>query len=116
MNVIFYTSEQMYDARKRPTLGGKLAVYRGGVKRVQEMTIYLEDGRRVKALEAQVAALEAEAAALREEKRVLEFRYRCESVVNAELLDLCREHGVKYRPSLKGRPWEDAPPMPPEGA
>lgn len=83
---------------------------------MQEMTIYLEDGRRVKALEAQVAALEAEAAALREEKRVLEFRYRCESVVNMELLDLCREHGVKYRPSLVDRPWGDSSPMPPQGA
>lgn len=83
---------------------------------MEEMTIYLEDGRRVKALEAKIAALEAETASLREENRVLGFRYRCESVVNMELLDLCREHGVKCRPSLGKRPWEEPPPMPPQGA
>lgn len=40
----------------------------------------------------------------------LEFRYRCECIVNAELVDLCRAHGVRYRPSLAARPWESGGP------
>lgn len=72
---------------------------------MEEITIYLEDARRVRDLEAQVARLEGELAAAREEVRVLEFRYRCESVVSQELADLCREHGVKVRPALGKRPW-----------
>lgn len=82
---------------------------------MQEVTIYLEDGRRIRELEARVEQLEGEAARLREENRQLAFRYRCECVVNMELTDLCREKGVKYRPSLALRPWEDGVPIPPEG-
>ena len=73
---------------------------------MEELTIYLEDARRVRELEAQLAALERENARLAEELRVVSFRYRCETVVNLELQDLCRAHGVAYRPSLAARPWE----------
>lgn len=61
------------------------------------------------------AALEGENRRLSEELRDVSFRYRCESVVNLELLDLCREHGVKYRPSLALRPWEDGASDAPKG-
>lgn len=71
--------------------------------------IYVEDARRVRDLETRVAALEGENAALMEEVKRLEFKYRCESVVNLELTDLCRSHGVDFRPALKRRPWEEMP-------
>lgn len=78
---------------------------------MEELTIYLEDGRRVRELTERVAVLEGEKARLEERVRDLEFKYRCESVVNMELADLCREHGVKFRPGLAARPWgEDSPP------
>ncbi len=80
---------------------------------MEELKIYLEDSREVSRLKARVAELEGELARSREETRTAEFRYRCESVVNQELLDLCREHGVRYRPSLKSRPWGDDVPTPP---
>lgn len=74
---------------------------------MEELTIYLEDGRRIRELEGKVAELEREASRLREELRRVEFMYRCETVVNLELVDLCREHGIRYRPGLALRPWED---------
>lgn len=52
----------------------------------------------VKELEGKLA--EAVAA-----KNRAEYRYRCESVINTELVDLLREHGIKYRPALESRPW-----------
>lgn len=80
---------------------------------MEEVTVYLEDGRRIRELTAQVVALEGEKMALEERVRNLEFKYRCESVVNMELTDLCREHGVKFRPGLVARPWGgDSPPSP----
>lgn len=83
---------------------------------MQEMTIYLEDGRRIKELEARIAKLEAENLRLTADNRTLDFRYRCECTVNMELIDLCREKGVKYRPSLVARPWEGGVPIPPARA
>ena len=59
----------------------------------------------VQALRARVAALEGEAEAERARADRAEYRYRCETVINAELTDLCKVHGVDIRPALKGRPW-----------
>ena len=80
---------------------------------MQELTIYLEDGRRIRELAAQVAALEEERDRLRERVRDLEFKYRCETIVSLELTDLCREHGLKVRPGLKSRPWGEGSPSSP---
>lgn len=77
---------------------------------MEELTIYLEDGRRIQELTAKVVALEGEKMRLEELVRNLEFKYRCESVVNMELSDLCREHGVKFRPGLLARPWGEGAP------
>lgn len=74
---------------------------------MEELKIYLEDSGRVKDLEARVAGLEGENASLIAEVRRLEFKFRCESIVNAELVDLCRAEGVDIRPALKRRPWEE---------
>lgn len=79
---------------------------------MEEVMVYLEDSRRVRDLESQVKGLEGEVARLREELRDVSFRYRCETVVNLELLDLCRAHGVRYRPSLAARPWESEAVLP----
>lgn len=57
------------------------------------------------ALRGRVAALEGELAAAKAALDRVEYRYRCEVVVNTELLDLCRAHGVRYRPGLEQRPW-----------
>jgi len=76
---------------------------------LEELKIYLEDSREVTALRERIIELEGELVKAQDEARKLEFRYRCESVVNQELVDLCRQHGVKFRPALAARPWEDSP-------
>ena len=60
---------------------------------------------RIAELEAQVAELEAQGAEYKARADRAEFRYRCEVLINQELQDLCRAHGVDFRPALKDRPW-----------
>lgn len=56
-------------------------------------------------LRAEVARLKAEAEAAKAAYNHLEYQFRCESVINQELTDLCREKGVPFRAALKSRPW-----------
>lgn len=56
-----------------------------------------------------VRDLERQLAAERERANRAEYQFRCESLINAELLDLCKERGIKYRGALKERPWAGEP-------
>ena len=56
-----------------------------------------------------VKDLEKRLAQAEERANRAEYRYRCECVVNMELVDLLRERGIKYRPALDKRPWDDGP-------
>lgn len=56
-----------------------------------------------------VKDLEQRLAAAEERANRAEYRYRCECVINTELTDLLRAHGIKYRPALQARPWEGDP-------
>ena len=69
------------------------------------VAVTLEPSDEVQALRAQVAALEEEARRLKAERDRAEYKYRCEVVVNGELVDLCRAHKVAYRPALAQRPY-----------
>lgn len=69
------------------------------------VAVTLEPSDEVKALRARVAALEEETARLKAERDRVEYKYRCEVVVNGELVDLCRAHGVAFRPALNQRPY-----------
>jgi hypothetical protein len=79
---------------------------------MQEIKIFLEDARKVRDLEERVKALERERERLRRDVLDLEYKFRCESIVNQELIDLCRASGVKFRPGLDARTWG---PHAPEG-
>ena len=59
----------------------------------------------VLALRVEVARLKAEGEAAKAAYNHLEYQFRCESVINQELVDLCRENGVNFRPALNARPW-----------
>ena len=54
-------------------------------------------------LREQVKMLEGRLAALQADYNRVEFRYRCECVVNMELQDLLKANGVPYRDVLKQR-------------
>ena len=59
----------------------------------------------VKANADRLAELEAQAEAARAERDRLEYKYRCESLINTELIDLCKREGVPFREALTRRPW-----------
>ncbi len=70
-----------------------------------EVHVTLRTDDEVQALRARVAELEAALEAERAAYRRVEYKYRCESIINQELVDLCRASNVKLRPGLGRRPW-----------
>ena len=68
-----------------------------------EIHVRLSPDDEVLALRARVAELEAQAD--RAERDRLEYKYRCESLINTELIDLCKREGVPFREALTRRPW-----------
>ena len=65
-----------------------------------EIHVRLSPDDEVLALRARVAELEAQAEAARAERDRLEYKYRCESLINTELIDLCKREGVPFREAL----------------
>lgn len=70
-----------------------------------EIHVRVSPDDEVLALRARVAELEAKAAKAEEERRRVEYMYRCETLINTELVDLCKAHKVPFREALKARPW-----------
>ena len=70
-----------------------------------EIHVRVSPDDEVLALRARVAELEAKAAEAEEERRRGEYMYRCETLINTELVDLCKAHKVPFREALKARPW-----------
>lgn len=73
----------------------------GGLK----LSVSVRDDEEVKAaLRDKVAELEALTEGLRAEYDRLEFQYRCETLINAQITDFCRAEGVKLPRRLFKRP------------
>ena len=70
-----------------------------------EIHVRVSPDDEVLALRARVAELESKAAEAEEERRRVEYMYRCETLINTELVDLCKAHKVPFREALKARPW-----------
>lgn len=66
-----------------------------------EIHVRVSPDDEVLALRAKVAELEAQGAEYKARADRAEFRYRCEVLINQELQDLCRAHGVDFRRRLK---------------
>ena len=60
----------------------------------------------MQAMREKVKRLEAELVEARAQRDRADYLFRCESIISQELVDLCRASGVKYRPSIEGRPKE----------
>lgn len=72
-----------------------------------QLHVSLEEAPVVRELRSQVSDLEAQVERLQSELNRLEYLYRCETLVNCELTDLCRAHGIRVRPSMAERPRKD---------
>ena len=70
-----------------------------------EVTVRVKTDDEILQLREKVAELEEKVQEERAMRDRAEFRYRCECVVNAELVDLCHASNVDIRPALKERPW-----------
>lgn len=70
-----------------------------------EVHVVLKTDDEIIRLRAEKAALEARLAEMTAMRDRAEYQFRCECVVNQQLVDLCRASGVKFRPALKDRPW-----------
>ena len=66
----------------------------------EEIRVRLVSDEEVLNLRREVESLTARLEGLQTEYNRLEYRYRCEVIVNMELVDLCREHGVPIRPTM----------------
>lgn len=69
-----------------------------------EILVRLTPSDEVLELRERARKLEQELSKLQEDFKRVEYYYRCESLVNMELLDLCKAHGVKVRASMFQRP------------
>ena len=65
------------------------------------LRVELVRGEKELKLEAEVARLKEELTKLQTEYANLEVRYGYEVTVNGELVDLLREHKIKFRPALE---------------
>ena len=72
-----------------------------------EIRVVLRNDEVVKDLENQIRRLQAERADLIAQRDRAEYKYRCETIINTELHDLLKAHGIKHRPALTARPWSE---------
>lgn len=70
-----------------------------------EIHVRVSPDDELQALRARVKALEAKLEGESARADRAEYKYRCEVVVNGELVDLCRANGIRFREALKERPW-----------
>lgn len=67
------------------------------------LSVSVCDAQEVLDLKQQIEALQSRLSKTEEELNRAEYLYRCEVIVNTELCDLCRSHGIKIRPSMFNR-------------
>ena len=65
-----------------------------------KLEVALCDSEELKASKDRVEELEALVEGLRADYNRLEFKYRCESLVNMQLTDFCRDNNIKVPPQL----------------
>ena len=65
-----------------------------------------EEAAKVKGLRRELDKIRDELVEVRRRYQALEVKYGYEIHVNSELIDLCRLHGIKYRPGLDIANWD----------
>lgn len=103
---ILSTSRQQvgkYETGRQEMTVGKLAILCRALG--ETLKIILEPSEEVQSLRRRVAELEGKLEEMRAQRDRAEYKYGCEVVINGELVDLCREHGLRVREALRSRPW-----------
>lgn len=73
-------------------------------RRPIELSVRLSPSDEVMQLRTDVSRLEDQVDQLRQAYNRTEFLYRCEVMINTQLVDLCREHGIRLHPAMFQRP------------
>lgn len=76
----------------------------GAGGRPLEVNVHITPSDEVQELRTRLADLQKRVDSLQADYNRVEYYYRCESLVNMELIDLCRKHGVEVRTSMLHRP------------
>lgn len=72
------------------------------------LTVSLRDEKEVAAMKARIAELETELEGLKASYNRCEFAFRCESLINMQITDYCRELGVSLPRRLFQRPYSQS--------
>ena len=70
------------------------------------LRVEYQENAQVLALRRELASTQAELKALQKRYTALDVKYAQESVINLELIDLCKLHGIRYRPGLDISKWD----------
>lgn len=76
----------------------------GAGDRPLELSVRLTMSDEVIQLRQQVETLQGELIKLKESNKHTEYLYRCETVINLRLTDICRENDIMLPPSFFERP------------
>lgn len=71
------------------------------------LSISLKEDEEIKRLKAENEALQSRVDTLQAELNRAQYLFRCESMVNNQLVDLCRDHGIKIDSAFFQRPYSD---------
>lgn len=76
-------------------------------ERVIPLSVSLKDDEEVRQLRTQVAELTDRLSVLQHELDRAQYLFRCESILNNQLVDLLREKGIKIGPEFFARPYSE---------
>lgn len=71
------------------------------------LSISVKEDEEVQRLREEVSALQARNSALQSELDRAQYLFRCESILNNSLVDLCRKHGIELNAAFFQRPYSD---------
>ena len=71
-----------------------------------QVEVILTDSNMVQSLRQQLTQLEEEHDRLRDNFRLVEYRYRCEVLINMQIVDYCKTKGIKLPRRLMQVPEE----------
>lgn len=71
------------------------------------LSISLKEDEEVKRLKEENTALQSQIIGLQAEVNRAQYLFRCESVLNNQLVDLCRQHGIILDSAFFARPYSE---------
>ena len=71
------------------------------------LSISLKEDEEIQRLKAENESLQSRVDILQSELNRAQYLFRCESMVNNQLVDLCRDHGIKIDSAFFQRPYSD---------